>query len=103
MKLRFRPDVAHQFYLKMKSKIIKISFIAIIITVSCIILSFVFFGGCENDFKIYPEKGYCEFSLKSCEGIFGCKKFDDVQVPCENVSTLCGKKVLCNCGNINNR
>lgn len=86
----------------MKSKIIKISVIVIIVTVSCIILSFVFFGGCENDFKVYPEKGYCEFNLKLCEGIFGCKEHNNVQVPCGSVSSLCGKKVLCDCDNINN-
>lgn len=81
----------------MKSKIIKISFLVIVATVGCIILSFVFFGGCKKDFKVYPEKGYCEFNLKVCEGIFGCKEHEKVQVPCESVSTLCGEKVLCDC------
>ncbi len=53
---------------------------------------------CENDFKIYPEKGYCEFNLKTCEGLFGCKEYKNVQVPCGSVSTLCGGKVFCDCG-----
>jgi hypothetical protein len=52
---------------------------------------------CENDFKIYSEKGYCEFNLKTCEGIFGCKEYTKVQVPCGSISTLCGGKVLCDC------
>jgi hypothetical protein len=56
---------------------------------------------CENDFKIYPEKGYCEFNLKTCEGLFGCKEYKNVQVPCGSVSTLCGGKVFCDCGDDN--
>lgn len=53
---------------------------------------------CKHDFKTYPEKGYCEFNLKTCEGLFGCKEYENVQVPCGSVSTLCGEKVLCDCG-----
>jgi hypothetical protein len=53
----------------------------------------------KNDFKTYPEKGYCEFNLKNCEGLFGCKEYNNIQVPCGSISTLCGKKILCNCGN----
>lgn len=52
---------------------------------------------CEKDFKIYLEEGYCEFDLKTCEGLFGCKEYNNVQVPCGSVSTLCGEKVLCDC------
>lgn len=54
---------------------------------------------CDNDFEAYPEKGYCEFNLKTCEGLFGCKEYENIQVPCGSVSTLCGKKVLCDCNN----
>lgn len=62
----------------------------------------VFSGDCENYFNSYSEKGYCEFNLKSCEGIWGCKEYNNVQVPCGSVSTLCSEKVLCDCDNINN-
>ncbi|MFH1822524.1 MAG: hypothetical protein ABH830_02370 [Patescibacteria group bacterium] len=79
-------------------KVIKISFVVIGIMLGCLVLSFVFWSGCEKNFATYPEKGYCEFDLKSCEGIFGCKKHDNVQVPCGSVSTLCGEKVFCDCG-----
>ncbi|OGF26921.1 hypothetical protein A2331_04030 [Candidatus Falkowbacteria bacterium RIFOXYB2_FULL_34_18] len=79
-------------------KVIKISFVVIGILFGFLFLSFVFWGGCEKNFVTYSEKGYCEFDLKSCEGIFGCKKYDDVQVLCGSVSTLCGEKVLCDCG-----
>ncbi|MCK9439160.1 hypothetical protein M0Q39_03825 [Patescibacteria group bacterium] len=65
-----------------------------------IALFFLIPNKCENDFKAYPEKGYCEFSLKNCEGLFGCKEYNNVQVPCDSVSTLCGKKILCDCGNL---
>jgi hypothetical protein len=34
-----------------------------------------------------------------CEGLFGCKEYNNIQVPCGSISTLCGKKILCNCGN----
>lgn len=77
----------------------------IIITIFLLIILIyflVFSGNCENDFKVYPEKGYCEFNLRSCEGVLGCKEYNNVQVPCESVSTLCGEKILCNCENINN-
>lgn len=60
-------------------------------------LFFLIPATCENDFKIYPEKGYCEFNLKTCEGLFGCKEYKNVQVPCGSVSTLCGGKTLCEC------
>lgn len=79
------------------NKIIKISLIILFLIVFGVILLFVFWNKCENSFEIYPEKGYCEFDLKSCEGIWGCKKYDDVQVPCGSVSTLCGEKILCDC------
>ncbi|MCK5320805.1 hypothetical protein KAJ61_05480 [Candidatus Parcubacteria bacterium] len=73
-------------------------FIKMFLVVSiCLVLFFVFYNKCENDFKIYSEKGYCEFNLKTCEGFWGCKKYDEVQVPCGSISTLCGEKVLCNC------
>jgi hypothetical protein len=65
-----------------------------------IILFALFFlipNTCENDFKVYAEKGYCEFNLKSCEGLFGCREYENVQVPCGSVSTLCAEKVLCDC------
>ncbi len=78
----------------------------VIIIVIIFSLLFILFGlfflipaTCKNDFKIYPEKGYCEFNLKTCEGLFGCKEYENVQVPCGSVSTLCGGKVLCDCDN----
>ncbi|MDD2681274.1 MAG: hypothetical protein PHE20_04250 [Patescibacteria group bacterium] len=61
-------------------------------------LFFLIPATCDNDFKAYPEKGYCEFNLKTCEGLFGCKEYENIQVPCGSVSTLCGEKVLCDCG-----
>jgi len=82
----------------MKRKIIIVSIVIIIAALISLVLSFVVFGGCENDFKVYSKKGYCEFNLKICEGIFGCKEYEKVQVPCGSMSTLCGKKVLCDCG-----
>ena len=60
---------------------------------------FLFSGTCKNDFKIYPKKGYCEFNLKTCEGIFGCKEYKNVEVPCGSESNLCHEKVLCDCNN----
>lgn len=78
----------------------KIKIIILIIFSLLFILFGLFFlipATCENDFKIYPEKGYCEFNLKTCEGLFGCKKYKNVQVPCGSVSTLCGEKMLCDC------
>lgn len=57
---------------------------------------------CEKDFKAYPEEGYCEFNLKTCEGLFGCKEYENERVPCGSVSTLCGEKVLCDCGDDKN-
>lgn len=66
------------------------------------VLFFIFSGKCEKDFKIYSEKGYCEFNLKTCESFWGCKKYNKIQVPCGSVSTLCGEKIFCNCENINN-
>lgn len=77
--------------------IITISFVSL-----CILaLLIAFSGNCKNDFNVYPEKGYCEFNLKVCEGIFGCKEYEKVQVPCGSKSNLCGEKVFCDCGNIN--
>ncbi len=61
-------------------------------------LFFLIPATCDNDFKIYPEEGYCEFNLKTCEGLFGCREYENVQVLCGSVSTLCGEKVLCDCG-----
>lgn len=80
--------------------------VKIIVTIFSLLLVFLglfFFlpNTCENDFKIYSEKGYCEFNLKTCEGIFGCREYENVQVPCGSVSTLCGGKVLCDCGDAN--
>lgn len=60
-------------------------------------LFFLLPNRCESDFKVYSEKGHCEFSLKTCEGLLGCKEYNNVQVPCGSVSTLCGEKVLCDC------
>jgi hypothetical protein len=65
-----------------------------------IALFFLIPNKCENDFKAYPEKGYCEFSLKNCEGLFGCKEYNNVQVPCGSTLTLCGGKIICDCGNL---
>jgi hypothetical protein len=77
--------------------------LGILITFSLLLILFGLFflipATCDNDFKIYPEKGYCEFNLKTCEGLFGCKEYENVQVPCGSVSTLCGGKVFCDCGN----
>jgi len=85
----------------MKNNWVKI--IVTIFSLSLILLGLFFFlpTTCENDFKIYSEKGYCEFNLKTCEGLFGCKEYKDVQVPCGSVSTLCSEKVLCDCDDVN--
>lgn len=56
---------------------------------------------CEKNFKIYPEKGYCEFNLKTCEGLFGCKEYENERVSCGSISALCGEEVLCDCGKSN--
>jgi hypothetical protein len=65
-------------------------------------LFFLIPNSCDNDFKVYSEKGYCEFNLKACEGLFGCKEYNNVQVPCGSMSTLCGKKVFCDCDDLSN-
>ncbi len=82
--------------MKKKLKIIIYSFVTLFFIF--ITLFFLLPNKCENDFKAYPEKGYCEFNLKTCESLFGCKEYSNVQVPCGSVSTLCGEKVLCDCG-----
>lgn len=85
----------------MKNNWVKI--IVTIFSLLLILLGLFFFlpTTCENDFKIYSEKGYCEFNLKTCEGLFGCKEYEDVRVPCGSLSTLCSEKVLCDCGDAN--
>lgn len=77
--------------------------ILIFFSLLLILFSLIFFlpTKCEKDFKVYEEKGYCEFSLTTCEGIFACKVYENVQVPCGSVSSLCGEKVLCDCGDAN--
>lgn len=79
----------------------KWAIITLVVSLFLFILLFALFflipATCENDFKVYPEKGYCEFNLKTCEGLFGCREYNNVQVPCGSVSTLCGEKVLCDC------
>jgi hypothetical protein len=67
-----------------------------------IALFFLIPNKCNNDFKTYSEKGYCEFNLKTCEGLFGCKEHSNIQVPCGSVSTLCGEKILCDCDDLSN-
>ena len=84
--------------MKKELKILIYSFIALIFIITA--LFFIIPNKCENDFKVYPEKGYCEFNLKNCEGLFGCKEYNNVQVPCGSMSTLCGEKILCDCGNL---
>src|SRR5680860_704505 len=83
--------------MKKKFKILIYSLAALLFIITA--LFFLTPNKCENDFKVYHEKGYCEFNLKNCEGLFGCKKYNSVQVPCDSMSTLCGKKILCDCGN----
>lgn len=76
---------------------------ALIIFICLLVLAALFFlipNSCKNDFKPYPEKGYCEFNLKNCEGLFGCREYNNIQVPCGSVSTLCGEKILCDCGDL---
>ncbi|PIR95433.1 hypothetical protein COT93_02315 [Candidatus Falkowbacteria bacterium CG10_big_fil_rev_8_21_14_0_10_37_18] len=80
----------------------KKNLLRVVLTIFSFLLVFValFFlipNSCKNDFKAYPEKGYCEFNLKTCEGLFGCKEYNNIQVPCGSVSTLCGEKMLCDC------
>ncbi|MGI6348223.1 MAG: hypothetical protein ACOXZ1_03475 [Patescibacteria group bacterium] len=84
--------------MKKEFKILIYSLAALLFIITA--LFFLIPNKCKNDFKVYPEKGYCEFNLKNCEGLFGCKEYNNVQVPCGSVSTLCGKKILCDCGNL---
>lgn len=84
--------------MKKEFKILIYSLAALLFIITA--LFFLISNKCKNDFKVYPEKGYCEFNLKNCEGLFGCKEYNNVQVPCGGVSTLCGKKILCDCGNL---
>lgn len=81
--------------MKKELKIIIYSFTTLLLIF--VALFFLIPNKCNYGFKAYPEKGYCEFNLKACEGLFGCKEYSNVQVPCESVSTLCGKKILCDC------
>ena len=79
----------------------KLIILIIFILLFVVVALFIFLPNrCEHDFKAYPEKGYCEFNYKTCESLFGCKEYNNVQVPCGSVSTLCGKKVLCDCGDL---
>lgn len=84
--------------MKKEFKILIYSLAALLFIITA--LFFLIPNKCKNDFKGYPEKGYCEFNLKNCEGLFGCKEYNNVQVPCGSVSTLCGKKIPCDCGNL---
>ena len=84
--------------MKKEFKILIYSLAALLFIITA--LFFLIPNKCKNDFKVYPEKGYCEFNLKNCEGLFGCKEYNNVQVPCGSVSTLCGKKIPCDCGNL---
>lgn len=84
--------------MKKEFKILIYSLVALLFII--IALFFLIPNKCDNDFKVYPEKGYCEFNLKNCEGLFGCKEYNNVQVPCRSTSTLCGEKILCDCGNL---
>lgn len=90
--------------MKKEFKILIYSLAALLFIITA--LFFLIPNKCKNDFKVYPEKGYCEFNLKTgikysyCEGLFGCKEYNNVQVPCGSVSTLCGKKIPCDCGNL---
>jgi hypothetical protein len=52
---------------------------------------------CEQNFNTYPEKGYCEFDLKTCEGAFGCKEYNKVQISCGSEFTLCKGEGFCDC------
>lgn len=82
----------------MKKSLLKFVLILFLLLIGFIALFFLTPNSCKNNFKVYPEKGYCEFNLKNCEGLFGCKEYNNVQVPCGSVSALCGEKVLCDCG-----
>lgn len=90
---------------RLKSQIISglsksLKIILLFIFSASLLLLFHFFimpNNCENDFKVYPEAGYCEFNLKTCEGLFGCLEHKNVQIPCGSTATLCGEKVLCDC------
>ncbi|MGI5827236.1 MAG: hypothetical protein ACOX0H_02000 [Patescibacteria group bacterium] len=84
--------------MKRQFKILIYSFVFLLLIL--VALFFLIPNSCDKDFKVYPEKGYCEFNLKTCEGLFGCKEYNNVQVPCGSISTLCGKKILCDCGNL---
>lgn len=86
----------------MKKSIKILIYVVIALLFVFVALFFLIPNRCEKDFKIYPEKGYCEFNLKTCEFLFGCKEYNNVQVPCGSVSTLCGEKVLCDCGDLSN-
>lgn len=81
----------------MKKNLLRVVVIIISFLLIFVALFFLIPTSCKNDFKIYPEKGYCEFNLKNCEGLFGCKEYNNIQVPCGSTSTLCGKKILCDC------
>jgi len=83
----------------MKKNLLRVVVIIISFLFIIIALFFLIPNKCEKDFKVYPEKGYCEFNLKNCEGLFGCKEYNNVQVPCGSISTLCGEKVFCDCAN----
>jgi len=83
----------------MKKNLPKVVLIIFSFLLILVALFFLIPTSCKNDFKTYPEKGYCEFNLKNCEGLFGCKEYNNVQVPCGSTSTLCRKKILCDCGN----
>ncbi len=78
--------------------------ILFVFSASLLTLIHLFFmpNTCKNGFKTYPEKGYCEFNLKTCEGLFGCKEYNNERVPCGSISTLCGTQVLCDCGDDKN-
>lgn len=84
----------------MKKNLLKVILIIFLFLLVLVVLFLLIPNKCENDFKVYPEKGYCEFNLKTCEELFSCKKYNNVQAPCGSVSTLCGEKVLCDCGDL---
>lgn len=86
--------------MKKKFKILIYSLVVLLLIITALFFSFS--NKCENDFRVYSEKGYCEFNLKNCEGLFGCKEYNNVQVPCGSVSTLCGEKILCDCDSLLN-
>lgn len=74
----------------------------IIIVIVVIILAVALYWGfgatsCKHTFNTYPEKGYCEFDLKTCEGIFGCKEYNKVQISCGSEFNLCEGKGFCDC------